>query len=194
MKIILASASPRRKELLSGMGLEYEIIKSDCEENTEKTNPCDMVRQIAEDKAMDVRNKCLEKGYDDFILIAADTLVFLDRDPLGKPKDERDAERMLKSLSGRDHEVITGVCVLRECEGKCSKTSFAEETKVHVADLSDAEIEAYIATGEPMDKAGAYAIQGKFSRFIRGIEGDYFNVVGLPVAHLYRVLKDNGYL
>lgn len=190
MRIILASGSPRRKELLSNMGFEYDIVVSDCEEQTTETEPCNIVRDLSAMKALDVENKISGES-DDYLLIAADTLVFLENERLGKPKDEEDAKRMIGKLSGRPHRVITGVTVIRKNNEDRKIINFEEITSVEVADLSQKEIDDYVATKEPLDKAGAYAIQGKFAKFITGIRGDYSNVVGLPVARLYAELKNN---
>jgi len=184
MGIILASKSPRRQELLKLMGInDFKIIPSDAEENIGAgLSPADTVKEIALMKARDVRNKC---GNDD-VIIAADTLVYLENVPLGKPKDEEDAADMLQKLSGRMHSVYTGVAVIYG--GK--EFSAGEGTDVYFREITDAEIEKYIKSGEPMDKAGAYAIQGKASVFVEKINGDYFNVIGLPVCRLYGMLKD----
>lgn len=194
MKIILASQSPRRKELLTNMGLEFEIVVSDCEENTEKTNPLEVVEEISARKAMDVFEKLTPDIKDDCLLIAADTLVFVDRERLGKPADEAMAAEMIGKIAGRNHDVITGVTLIKSKDGRYETVSFAESTHVTVANMSKKEILDYISTGEPMDKAGAYAIQGKFAKHITAITGDYSNVVGLPVARLYYELTHKGWL
>ncbi len=199
MRIILASGSPRRKELLSNMGLKYDIIVSDCEEVTEKTQPCDIVRELSMMKAEDVCKKVMSEIDEETYLIAADTLVFLGNEHLGKPGSPDEAKAMIRKLSGRSHEVITGVSVMKLVKKNddsvdISSFSFEEETKVFVSELSEAEIEDYVLTGEPMDKAGAYAIQGKFAKYITKIDGDYSNVVGLPVAKLYKELKTRNWI
>ena len=185
MKIILASASPRRRELLEGLGLKLTIRPALGEEHPEPGIPGgETAKRLS-------RAKCLEIAADadeNAVVIAADTVVCLDDEILGKPADEEDAARMLKALSGRDHRVFTGVTVARG--GRV--LSDYEETAVHFRPLSEREIEAYIATGEPMDKAGAYGIQGRASLFVRGIEGDYFNVMGLPLCKLGEMLKEIG--
>lgn len=178
-RVILASASPRRKELLRLVIDEFDVIPSDIEEIAHGT-PAQQVKKLAYDKAADVA-----AAYPDALVIGADTLVFLGREPLGKPKDEDDAHRMLKRLAGRTHRVLTGVCVI--CGDK--KLTAAERTHVRFAPLTDAEIEAYIRTSEPMDKAGAYGIQGQFAKHIAGLRGCYFNVVGLPLNLLYNMIK-----
>ena len=185
MKIILASASPRRRELLSALGLEFEVRPALGEEHPEPgLSGGETAMRLS-------RAKCLEiaaGAEEDDVVIAADTVVCLDDQILGKPADEEDAARMLKALSGRDHRVYTGVTVAR---GGRVLSDF-EETAVHFRPLSEREIAAYIATGEPMDKAGAYGIQGRASLFVRGIEGDYFNVMGLPLCKLGEMLKQLG--
>ena len=185
MKIILASASPRRRELLEGLGLQLTIRPALGEEHpVPGLSGGETAKHLS-------RAKCLEIAADadaDAVVIAADTVVCLDDEILGKPTDEQDAGRMLRALSGRDHRVFTGVTVARG--GRV--LSDYEETAVHFRPLSEREIEAYIATGEPMDKAGAYGIQGRASLFVRAIEGDYFNVVGLPLCKLGQMLKELG--
>ena len=185
MNLILASASPRRRELLSALGLSFEVRPALGEEHPEPGfSGGETAKRLS-------RAKCLEIAADadeDAVVIAADTVVCLDDEILGKPADEQDAGRMLRALSGRDHRVFTGVTVARG--GRV--LSDYEETAVHFRPLSEREIEAYIATGEPMDKAGAYGIQGRASLFVRAIEGDYFNVVGLPLCKLGQMLKELG--
>ncbi|MDO4805276.1 MAG: Maf family protein [Lachnospiraceae bacterium] len=193
MRIILASASPRRRELLKQIGLEFETIVSDEEEKLATDNPAtpaDVSVMLAKQKAMAVRSKAeemissgeMEGDVAKYTIIGADTIVVVDGEVLGKPHDEEDAARMLRTISGRRHQVCTGVCVL--AGGGIS--TFAEKTDVFVARLSDEDIWGYIASGEPMDKAGAYGIQGLFARYIEKIDGDYNNVVGLPVGRLWR--------
>ncbi len=180
--IILASASPRRKELLTTAGVEFEVLVSDADETIpEGTLPVDAAMLTAEKKALAVAEKCT-----DAVVIGADTIVVLDGRILGKPKDEADAKAMLRFLSGREHEVITGVCLTDGIKTE----KFAQVSKVKFYELTDAEIAAYVATKEPNDKAGAYGIQGKGCVLVEGIEGDYFNIVGLPVAATVRALKN----
>lgn len=207
-RVILGSASPRRKELLEQIGIEFEIVVSDAKEHYESSLPEEIVRELALMKAENVaeelrrREKSVTESsnllYDEadeihlrnIIVIGADTIVVRDREILGKPSDKEDAFHMIKSLQGRMHQVHTGVAVLDFDEnGNMHVTNQAEETKVYVHEMTDEEIRQYIATGEPMDKAGAYGIQGRFAAFIDRIEGDYYNVVGLPVAYLYQQLK-----
>ena len=187
MKIILASKSPRRQELLRAMGIEkFEIRPSSCETETEKgIPPEEMVSIIACGKAEDVAKTC----DDGDIVIAADTLVYLGAEPLGKPQNAEHAAAMLRALSGREHTVYTGVAVFR---GE-KKFTAAVGTKVFFRALTDAEIDAYVKTGEPMDKAGAYGIQGRGGLFVERIDGDYSNVVGLPVCKLGQMLMEAGY-
>ncbi len=181
-KIILASSSPRRRELLKTAGLEFEIHVKDVDESVpEGTPPAEAAMMTAAKKASVIASE-----YRDDIVIGADTIVVANGKILGKPKDEADAECMLKMLSGIEHEVITGVCI------KCGKLShsFAQISKVKFYDLTDEEIKAYVASGEPMDKAGAYGIQGLGCTLVEKIEGDYFNIVGLPVATVCRKIRE----
>ena len=176
MKLVLASKSPRRSEILKNAGIDFTVRVADADETIpEGTKPEDAVVFLAARKAMAV-----ERAEDELVL-GADTVVVLDDKILGKPKDREDAFNMLKSLSGRVHSVFTGVCAI----GSGVSLTFAEETKVEFMPLTDHEIYTYIDTNEPYDKAGAYGIQGFASKFIRGIEGDYFNVVGLPISRIY---------
>ena len=186
MDIILASQSPRRKELLGQMGLRgFKIVSPDVDEHVGgNPSPAEMVDELSLRKA---RVVAAEADEDDLI-IAADTVVALDGAVLGKPEDERDAFSMLSALSGNRHMVYTGVTVI---QGSRTVTSH-EETVVTFRELEPDEISDYIETGEPMDKAGAYGIQGLGALLVRGIEGDYFNVMGLPVFRLGRILADFG--
>ena len=181
-KIILASGSPRRRELLKDIGIEFEIYKPDVDESRlENEKPEDLCLRLSRLKA-----KTGAKKFPDSIIISADTIVVIDGKILGKPHDREDAFRMLKILQGREHEVITGVSVaLNE-----KIISHAEHTLVKFIELNDFEIREYISTGECDDKAGAYAIQGKGATLIEGIKGDYFNVVGLPLCSLKKILKN----
>ena len=185
IKIILASASPRRKELLEQIGVDFEIAVSDKETAIKERDPVEECRTQAYNKAVDIVEKSKLKYSDkDFVVISADTIVAIEGKILGKPKDKSDARQMIKTLSGRKHRVYTAVFVYNSL--KDSYESFVEDTPVEVARLSSEEIEDYLEKKEPYDKAGAYAIQGYFSRYIVGIEGDYYNVMGLPVGRLYR--------
>lgn len=196
--VILASGSPRRKELLAQAGIEFEVITSDADETPVKTIPEEIVMELSARKGEDVYEKVISANKIDVnkenVIIAADTLVFYKNKRMGKPKDREDAVRMLKDLSDDVHDVITGVTIIYTKDGEKKQTSFFEKTEVSVYDLSDEEIEAYVDTKEPMDKAGAYAIQGFFGKYIKGINGEYANVVGLPIARLYYELKRIGYV
>lgn len=183
MAIILASASPRRRELLKFITEDFTVRVSDAEE---VTDPALSAEETVKSLAV-IKGEAVAEGFPEDTVISADTIVVLDGEILGKPKDEEDAFRMLSSLSGRTHEVFTGVCVLHS--GR--RLVFAERTEVSFFPLSEDEIRAYIATGEPTDKAGAYGIQGKGCTLVKAISGDYNNVVGLPVAGLNRLLKEN---
>ncbi|MBR4078709.1 MAG: septum formation inhibitor Maf [Christensenellaceae bacterium] len=179
-KIILASASPRRRELLGQLTEVFEVVPSGAEETITETNPYDMVCALARVKA-----EWVAEQYPDAVVIGADTMVYLEDEPLGKPHDIGEAREMLKKLSGRVHQVYTGVCVI--ADGKVMTDAAC--TDVHFAKLSDEEIERYLDTNESMDKAGAYGIQGYAARFIERIDGCYFNVVGLPLRLLYTMLN-----
>lgn len=189
-EIILASASPRRKELLNQIGVEFQVMTADVEEIYYSILPEDIVKELAVLKAKAVANSIAEEERAGKIIIGADTVVAMDGRILGKPQNWEHAMEMLSSLQGRSHQVFTGVSII-SCgeEGAMSILNHAEETKVFVHKMSDQEIREYILSGEPMDKAGAYAIQGKFAAYIEKIEGDYYNVVGLPIAHVYQSLK-----
>lgn len=184
MAIILASASPRRKELLSFITEDFTVSVSDADETTDPSKtPEETVKELAR-----IKGEAVFPKFPEDTVIAADTVVVTDDKILGKPADKEDAFAMLRALSGRSHYVYTGVFV----KSKDKEISFAEKTEVRFFDLSDEEINGYIATNEPFDKAGAYGIQGKGSILISSISGDYFNVVGLPVARLNRELKKHG--
>lgn len=172
--IILASASPRRKEILELDDLKFDVMPSDAQEITTKTAPNEVVMELASLKAKDIYKKSEKQS----MIVGADTVVAYQGQILGKPTDKADAKRMLTMLSGQTHEVYTGVCVIEDGKTK----TFYEETKVTFYEISDEQIDHYIKTGEPMDKAGSYGIQGKAAVFIKGIEGDYYNVVGFPIA------------
>ena len=204
-RIILGSASPRRRELLEQIGISFEVRVSDKEEVYHSLIPEEIVKELALSKAENVADDLREKqeqvkqiSFDkknnvllDTIVIGADTIVVSDGSILGKPKDEADAVRMIRSLQGRSHKVYTGVAILDyDDEGKRKSVGHAVETEVFVNPMSDEEIREYAATGEPLDKAGAYGIQGQFAAYIERIDGDYYNVVGLPVSYVYRQLKE----
>lgn len=193
-KIILGSASPRRRELLSQIGLEFEVVISHKDECYESTVPEEIVKELALMKAENAASELEDRGgLNDTVVIGADTIVVLDHRILGKPKDEKDAYQMLSDLQGRAHQVYTGAAILDfGHDGKRDVCVHAVETKVYVHEMDRREILSYINTGEPMDKAGAYGIQGKFAAYIDKIEGDYYNVVGLPVSYVYQQLKRIG--
>jgi septum formation protein len=183
-KLILASASPRRKELLEQINVAFQVSVSDVEEVMEGlTRPEDIVVSLALQKAQDVARKFPHDA-----VLGADTIVTYGGSVLGKPKTKEEAYEMLRTLSGRTHEVFTGVAILCKDE----QLSFFERTEVTFYELSDEEIRAYIESGEPMDKAGSYGIQGLGAMFVQKINGDYFSVVGLPIAKVYRELKQIG--
>ena len=183
--IVLASGSPRRREILSDLGIKFRVEISGADESIpEGTSPDLAVRRLSLLKAADVAKNQPENA----LVIGADTVVVSDGEILGKPTDEEDAVKMLKSLSGREHSVLTGISALRRSDGK--GVSVFEETKVRFRKLSEEEILKYVKTGEPMDKAGAYGIQGLGSLLIEKIDGDYFNVVGLPACRLARLLAE----
>lgn len=182
--LVLASASPRRQELLRNAGISFEVQPADIPEDP---LPGESARECAERLAREKALAIAEKRPADVVL-GADTVVVIDGQILGKPADAADAARMLRLLAGRKHEVITGVCLV--ASGQWSVAS--ETTLVMMSAIGETQIADYIASGEPMDKAGAYAIQGIASRWIPGIEGDYSNVVGLPVALVSRMLREKG--
>lgn len=186
MKLVLASASPRRKELLEMLGLrDFAVVPARGEEKTEAgLSPAETVCALSLQKAREVA-----EGLDpETLVLAADTVVAVDERILGKPADEKEAFAMLSLLSGREHEVFTGLCLLR---GGVWETAY-ERTAVRFRPLSQREILAYIATGEPMDKAGAYGAQGVGALFVEGVSGDFFNVVGLPLCRLSKMLEKMG--
>ena len=179
--MILASKSPRRIELMTLAGFDFKSVPATGEENIpDGTLPCDAVLMLSRQKAQEIAEK-----YPDDTVIGADTVVALDNEIMGKPKNEQDAFDMLKKLSGKTHSVLTGVCVISPDK----HIHFYEKNEVEFYPLGDDEIWQYIASGEPMDKAGAYGIQEKGAMFVKRINGDFYNVVGLPVARLARELK-----
>jgi len=189
--LVLASASPRRQELLRAAGISFVVQPADVDETplpNESAREC--AERLAQQKALHVWN---DRPHD--LVLGADTVVVVDAAILGKPPDADDAARMLRQLRGRDHQVITGVCLVKledpagHRNEKPQVRTASETTLVTMSEISDQEISDYVATGEPMDKAGAYAIQGIASRWIPRIEGDYSNVVGLPMALVYRMLR-----
>lgn len=181
MRIILASASPRRKELLTQLGWEFEVMVSDVEEIITKTLPQEVVEELSFIKAKDV----FDKTEGDVLVIGADTVVAYENRILGKPRDEEDAKETLARLSGNSHYVFTGVTLFKREGAKESSKTFHEATRVEFYPMTEEEINRYVASGECSDKAGSYGIQGLGGRFVKSIEGDYNNVVGLPIARLY---------
>ena len=196
VKIYLASASPRRLEIMEKIGVDVEVMVSDADENTDITDPILLVGYLSKIKAESVFRKLKnDLAGQSFCVIGADTVVSLDGHIMGKPADEEDAFKMLRDLSGRRHHVYTGVTVmLSDDDGTEKKVSFYEETGVDFCEMSDDEIRSYIATGDPMDKAGAYGIQSYAAPFVSAISGDYYNVMGLPACRLYHELKIFGIL
>ena len=180
-KIILASQSPRRKELLSLLNIEYEAIPADIEEYIDSSN--DLVKEI--EKLSYQKAFHIFKDNKDALVIGADTIVKIDNEVLGKPKTYEDAKRMLQSLSNNTHEVVTGVTILKDDKVE----TFSSIAKITFYSLTDEEIDEYIKTNEPMDKAGAYAIQGIGAKFIKTIDGDYYTIMGLPIAELYHRIQ-----
>ena len=184
MELILASGSPRRRELLEKLNVPFEVIVSECDETLPEDTPAESAAEL-----LAVRKAAaVAKLHPGACVIGADTTVVLDGDILGKPADEADCKRMLEMLSGRKHTVYTGVAVFWEGHS----VSFSDETEVQFYPLSGAEIAAYAATPEPYDKAGAYGIQGQGALLVAGIHGDYYNVMGLPIARLARQLRQFG--
>ena len=182
MHVILASGSPRRRALLDMVGISYEVCIPDIEENTDKTVPAEIVKDLSLQKALSVAPKYPGKA-----VLAADTIVEIDGRILGKPKTEDEAFSMLKMLSGRTHSVYTGVALIFP-DG--SRDSFYSETRVTMFDNTDDLIRDYISTGEPMDKAGAYGIQGTGAYLVEKVDGDYGTIVGLPVNIVFRKLRE----
>ena len=192
-EIILASGSPRRAELLSLIKIPFRVVVSQAAETITKELPGEIVQELSAQKA-----EAVARDIPEGIILGADTIVWQDGRVLGKPKDRDDARAMLQKLQGRTHEVYTGVTLIRkekEASGSgtgaehCRRVSFYSQTTVHVHAMTDEEIEAYMDTKDPFDKAGSYGIQGPFAAFVDGIEGDYHTVVGLPVARVYQELK-----
>jgi septum formation protein len=188
MKLILASASARRAQILRDAGLPFQIISSAIDEALmEGESPQDLVRRLAEQKAQLVAARAVGPA----IVVGADTVVVLEGKILGKPRSAEEARAMLEQLSGRTHAVITGIALIRLPDEAARQE--VETTEVTFAPMTAEEISGYVSTGEPFDKAGAYAIQGRGGRHVTRIEGDYFNVVGLPLGKLYRLLKELGW-
>lgn len=188
-KLILASGSPRRKELLTQIGVDFEVCVSRVEENADTDIPWMLVQSLSKQKAEAVYSE-LSGRREDLLVIGADTVVAWNERILGKPKSPEQAKEMLFWLQGRWHEVYTGVTLLYRQKGKpVTRKCFYELTRVRFFPMSQEEIEEYVTTGDPLDKAGAYGIQGMCARYISAVEGDYNNVVGLPVGRLYQEIK-----
>ena len=186
--IILASASPRRKEILEGLGVDFRIVVADVDESSTEKDPKRLTEELSCRKGLAVWERIVNEGVDgidpdDCVIISSDTVVYCDGEIFGKPRDKADAERMIRAISGGEHCVVSGVAITRG--GVCKSVSCV--TKVRVSELDEGELMRYIESGEPMDKAGSYAIQGRFSLWIEGIDGCYFNVVGLPVNALQKL-------
>lgn len=190
MEIILASQSPRRRELLTQAGIPFRVVTSSVEERITKTEAGEVVKELSFQKAENVAAKQPEGVW----VLGADTVVVLEGQILGKPKNTENAREMLRRLSGNTHSVFTGVTLYKKEGGGVQSVTFAEETRVTFYPMTEEEIIAYVASGDPMDKAGAYGIQGAAAVYIQGIEGDYNNVVGLPVAAVYQRMKEVGIL
>ena len=194
-RIVLASASPRRRELLSQIGVEFEVKPADGEERIISTEPSKVVEELSGQKAM-FTAKALEKenGHvpEGCIVLGADTIVSYEGRILGKPSDKEDAIQMLSMLQGNTHQVYTGVTVMKEKQGSWKSHTFFECTDVIFYPVTREEIVEYVNSGDPMDKAGSYGIQGAWGAYVKGIHGDYNNVVGLPVARLIYETKKNG--
>lgn len=192
MKLILASASQRRRELLQMCGYDFFIEPSRADEHILQSDPKKFVSSLAEKKALEVfeRLNGAKNGGESFAVLGSDTIVYFDGRIIGKPRDEEDALRILSMLSGKTHEVYTGVAVVTEKQ----RLVECDVTRVTFCELSEDEIRKYVASGEPMDKAGAYGIQGPFGMFVQRVEGNYFTVIGLPLPTAYKMLKKVGVL
>lgn len=194
-KIILASSSPRRKEILEQVGLKYKVVVSGIEEYSNKSIPCELVQDLSKQKAMAVYSQLLSKNdlIDDetYIIVAADTVVALDNNILGKPRDKQEAYDMIERIQGKIHNVLTGVAtVVFKNNTILKQNTFYEDTGVEIYPMLEKEIYNYIESYESYDKAGAYAIQGLFAKYVKKIYGDYYNVVGLPISKLYHELRE----
>lgn len=187
MRVVLASKSPRRREILSMLGVRFDIISADADESSDITDPALLVRELALRKGRATRELLKARGEwdDNTLIIASDTVVATKDQILGKPRDDADAKEMLRALSGKEHRVISGVALLWKNE-ECADF---DATGVRFADMSEEDIAWYVQSKEPCDKAGAYAVQGLASMWIKGLDGDYFNVVGLPVYKLNALVK-----
>lgn len=193
-QFILASASPRRRELLDQAGFSFHVLPANADENIQENRPEEMVKKLSERKAYAAMEMCKQQKNktDNVLVLGADTIVVQDSKILGKPADQKEAAAMLHRLQGSTHSVYTGVTLLWMDEAKqLRQVTFAEKTDVSFYPMTEKEIQDYVETGECDDKAGAYAIQGLGMKFIREIQGDYHNVVGLPVAAIYQTLQKN---
>ena len=200
-KFFLASKSPRRRDLMNQIGIEFEVMISEREEIITSTVPEEVVKELSLQKALEIERMLIKQcdgdilakykneGYEGVVIIGADTVVSKDGEIMGKPTDKDDAFNMLQKLQGGKHMVSTGVALIVIKDGKKEMISFAEDTDVNMYEMSEEEINDYIATKEPMDKAGSYGIQGLGAKFISGISGDYNNVVGLPIGSIYQALR-----
>lgn len=188
MRYVLASASPRRKELLEKTGLSFEIIPSSVEEKITKTNPCDIVMELASQKAADVYEHLDIADTENITVIGADTIVVYRDEILGKPADKMEAYDMLSMLSDRTHQVYTGVSLIIRKHGNTVIRTFYEKTDVCFYPIAKEDLHTYVDSGDPLDKAGAYGIQGNFAIHVKEIHGDYNNVVGLPIGRVYQEL------
>jgi septum formation protein len=188
-KIVLGSASPRRSEILSQVGFEFEIIPSRKDEIITKEIPSEIVMELSLQKALDVKEQIRnDEKYKDALIICADTMVAHEKEVLGKPRDEEDAKRMLDLIQNQVHNVYTGVTIMGRVNGKEKIETFYSNTEVYMNPMNEDEIAEYVATGECIDKAGSYAIQGYGAKFIHKIVGDYYNVMGLPIEKIYNKL------
>ena len=185
-RIILASGSPRRRELLAKLNIDFEIITSDADETIDSDNPETIVETLSERKARAVFDTITD---DNVLVIGADTIVYYDGEVLGKPEDEEDARGMLSMLSDRTHQVYTGVSIISRIKGEEKVKIFSDRTDVTFYEIDKFDLADYIKTGSPMDKAGAYGIQDDFAKHVKKIDGDYNNVVGLPLSKLYQEIK-----
>lgn len=194
-QLILASGSPRRRELLAQAGFTFQIFTAGADESLTDLIPEEMVKELSARKADAAMEKWIREGHSSeaVVILGADTIVVDGNQILGKPKDREDARATLKMLQGRNHQVFTGVTLIwYDADGQRCQISFAEKTEVVFYRMSEEEIETYVATGECDDKAGSYGIQGLAMKYIEKIDGDYHNVVGLPVGKLYQVMRSYG--
>ena len=195
MKIILASASPRRKELLKQIGMSFKTMPSIKEEKITKNTPEEIVEELSYQKAVDICGQLGDSMKEDFVVIGADTIVSIWGEIMGKPADKEDACEMLSKLQGKSHQVYTGVTLAWKYKDTPAMFhTFNECSDVTVYPMTEEDIESYVNSGEPMDKAGAYAVQGKFAAYIQGICGDYNNIVGLPIGRVYQEMKQRNLL